>query len=99
MGKPKTHKCADGRDNGANEERCCHVNCLYSLGSGEGPVSRYAEKRSPNIGSTLTDSALVGRVIGVAAISSRTRVRSAGGHIEQHLAATLHVGHGVLDGR
>src|SRR5271167_1673443 len=42
-GKPKTHKCADGRDNGANEERCCHVNCLYSLGSGEGPVSRYAE--------------------------------------------------------
>jgi hypothetical protein len=38
-------------------------------------------------------------VIGVAAISSRARARSAGGHIEQHLAATLHMGHGVLDGR
>jgi hypothetical protein len=70
-------------------------------------MSRYAGKRSLNIGSPLKGSALVAlggrlahrRVIGGAAISSCARARSAGGDIEQHLAATLHVGHGVLYGR
>jgi hypothetical protein len=32
-------------------------------------------------------------------VSSRPSACSAGAHVEQHLAAAFHVGHGVLDGR